>query len=408
MSYLLAFLGIAALIVLHEAGHFAAAKAVGMRVERFSLFFGPMLWKVRRGETEYGIAAIPLGGYVKITGMNPHEQSSEAIRLDEAREQLEQRLGDIEASHPHDPERARDLTREATELRAEIADLERQVDSINERAYYSQPVWKRIVVILAGPAVNLFIAFAIVWVLFLAHGESVASKRIAAIDKGTPAATALKPGDKLVSVDGVTGSTNAMRDQLATHRCAGPQVNGCVAQTPAKIVVYRDGKLLTFELRPRYSAANHRPLVGFEFGSAQQAVGPVHAATLTVSGLWGVTTETVSTVAKIFEPQDRKKLNSVVGGYKITQQSFATSTTLALSVLALISLSLAIINLFPFLPLDGGHVFWAVAEKIRGRRIPFEVMERAGVVGFVLILLIFAIGLSNDISTLTGNGFNIH
>ena len=75
MSYLLAFLGIAALIILHEAGHFTAAKAVGMRVERFSLFFGPMLWKVRRGETEYGIAAIPLGGYVKITGMNPHEQS---------------------------------------------------------------------------------------------------------------------------------------------------------------------------------------------------------------------------------------------------------------------------------------------------------------------------------------------
>ena len=79
MSYLLAFLGIAALIVLHEAGHFTAAKAVGMRVERFSLFFGPMLLKVRRGETEYGIGAIPLGGYVKITGMNPHEESREAM-----------------------------------------------------------------------------------------------------------------------------------------------------------------------------------------------------------------------------------------------------------------------------------------------------------------------------------------
>ena len=147
--------------------------------------------------------------------------------------------------------------------------------------------------------------------------------------------------------------------------------------------------------------------MGFEFGNAVQSVGPVHAASLTVSGLWGVTTQTVSTIAKIFERQDRKKLNSVVGGYKITQQSFATSTTEALSVLALISLSLGIINLFPFLPLDGGHVFWAVAEKVRGRRIPFEVMERAGVVGFVLILLIFAIGLSNDISTLSGSGFKV-
>jgi regulator of sigma E protease len=408
MSYLLAFLGIAALIVLHEAGHFTAAKAVGMRVERFSLFFGPMLWKVRRGETEYGIAAIPLGGYVKITGMNPHEQSREAIALDEARERLQRNLDDLEASASHDPGRADDLAAEERELRAEIAELTRQVEEIDQRAYYNQPVWKRIVVILAGPAVNLLLAFGILWVLFLSNGEVVASKQVAAVDKGTPAATALHPGDKLVSVDGVTGSANALRDQLATHRCAGAQVNGCVAETPAKIVVARNGKLVTFELRPRYSAANHRPLVGFEFGSTEQSVGPVHAASLTVSGLWGVTTRTVSTIAKIFEPQDRKKLNSVVGGYKITQQSFATSTTLALSVLALISLSLGIINLFPFLPLDGGHVFWAVAEKIRGRRIPFEVMERAGVVGFVLILLIFAIGLSNDISTLSGSGFNVH
>ena len=91
----------------------------------------------------------------------------------------------------------------------------------------------------------------------------------------------------------------------------------------------------------------------------------------------------------------------------MTQQSFARSTTLALQVLALISLSLAIINLFPFLPLDGGHVFWALAEKVRGRRIPFEVMERAGVVGFVLILMVFAIGLTNDIHTLSGGGFNV-
>ncbi len=73
MSWVLAFLGFAALIILHEAGHFAAAKAVGMRVERFSLFFGPLLVKFRRGETEYGIGPIPLGGYVRITGMNPRE-----------------------------------------------------------------------------------------------------------------------------------------------------------------------------------------------------------------------------------------------------------------------------------------------------------------------------------------------
>src|SRR5205085_491604 len=179
------------------------------------------------------------------------------------------------------------------------------------------------------------------------------------------------------------------------------------ATTPARIVVKRSGNLLTFSLRPRYSAVDKRPLVGFTFAPGQEPVGGARAASLTASGLWRVTTSTVSVVARIFQPQERKQLNGIVGGYTVTQQSFADSATQALQVLALISLSLGIINLFPFLPLDGGHVFWALAEKVRGRRIPFEVMERAGVVGFVLIVMLFVIGLSNDISTLSGPGFNV-
>lgn len=356
MAYVLAFLGFAALIILHEFGHFAAAKAVGMRVERFSLFFGPLLVKFRRGETEYGIGPIPLGGYVRITGMSPREE----------------------------------IPRE-----------------VLPRAYFNQPVWKRIVVILAGPAMNLLIAFGIVWALFLSNGQAVESKHIAAIEKGTPAATALRPGDEVVSVDGVSGSPDALRNQLATHTCPGDErVNNCEAATRARIVVRRDGQLHTFLLRPRYSTANGRPLVGFEFGSMQQPVGVGHAATLTVTGLWSVTKQTVSVIGRIFEPQQRRQLSGVVGGYTVTEQSFSQSSTLALQVLALISLSLAIVNLFPFLPLDGGHVFWALAEKVRGRRIPFEVMERASVVGFVLIVFLFVIGLSNDISRLSGTGFN--
>jgi regulator of sigma E protease len=121
-----------------------------------------------------------------------------------------------------------------------------------------------------------------------------------------------------------------------------------------------------------------------------------------------VSTSTVSAIARIFEPQERSQLHGVVGVYSVTQESFATSPSLALQVLALISLSLGVINLFPFLPLDGGHIFWALAEKVRGRRISVAVMERAGFVGAALILMLFVIGLSNDISTLAGKGFNIH
>ncbi len=365
MSYVLAFLGFVALIILHEAGHFTAAKAVGMRVERFSLFMGPLLVKFRRGETEYGIGPFPLGGYVKITGMNPNE--------------------DIPPDVVH-------------------------------RAYYNQPVWKRVVVILAGPVVNILIAFFIVLALAISAGQQVVDKSgqpvlnkdVASVVAGTPAAQYLRPGDQLVSVDGVSSSPDAIRTQIGTHRCAGTEVNGCLAANPARVVVRRNGRLETFEIRPRYTATDKRMEVGFEYGVNTVPVGVAHAASISVSNLWSVGTRTVSTVARIFEPQERKQLHSIVYGYTATQESFATSTTQALWVLALISLSLGIINLFPFLPLDGGHVFWALAEKVRGKRIPFEVMERAGVVGFVLILLIFVIGLTNDISTLSGSGINLH
>ena len=357
MSYVLAFLGFAVLIILHEAGHFMAAKAVGMRVERFSLFFGPMFFKRRRGETEYGIGVIPLGGYVKITGMNPNEEIPPAVV---------------------------------------------------SRAYYNQPVWKRVVVILAGPAMNILIAFAIVLGLLLSQGQAgPTTKQVAGVESKTPAATVLRPGDELVSIDGVKGSPEALRNQIESHHCAGTEVNGCVSAQPVTIVVKRDGRLVTVSARPRYVAADRRMELGFDFGYQTDYPSVFSAASTSASKLWSVTTETVSTVARIFEPKERSQLHGIVGGYTVTQEYFATSTTLALEVLALISLSLGVINLFPFLPLDGGHVFWALAEKVRGRRIPFSVMERAGVIGFALIILLFVIGLSNDISTLTGPGFGV-
>jgi regulator of sigma E protease len=405
VSYLLAFLGFIALIVLHEAGHFTAAKLVGMRVEKFSLFFGPMFVKKRIGETEYGIGPIPLGGYVKITGMNPNEEQQLKDELGERQSRLERLNTDLQASDGADPRRTDELLAEQRALSAEVGDQRAELAEVRRRSYYNQKVWKRVVVILAGPAVNIAVAFIIIWALFLANGQAVPSNRVLAVTS-PPAKTVLHAGDQIVSVDGVHGSLDAIRAQLAKHRCAGPQVNGCAA-TPTTIVVRRGGHLLTFSLRPVYSTSAGRPLVGFEFGDRQQPVSAAKAASLSATGLWGVTKQTVSVVVRVFEPQERKQLHGVVGGYTVAQESFSHSVTQALEVLALISLSLGIINLFPFLPLDGGHVFWAVAEKIRGKRIPFSVMERAGAVGFVLILLIFVIGLSNDISTLTGKGFNV-
>jgi regulator of sigma E protease len=366
MSYVLAFLGFIALIILHEAGHFVAAKATGMRVERFSLFFPPTIAKFRRGETEYALGATPLGGYVKITGMNPNEEIP---------------------------------------------------DDVRPRAYYNQAVWKRIVTIAAGPAVNILIAFAIVWGLIAANGELASqtiNTRVAAVDRGSPAAHVLRPGDRIVSVDGVPVEDDYARVERTVnrHRCAGAQVNGCVAATPVKLVVKRNGTLQDVSVRPKYDASPQikRMLIGFEFGSTNHYIHPGVAGSAghSVSYLWWVSKKTVSTFARLFEPKERRQVTGVVGAYAATQESFAASGTKALTILALISLSLGVINLFPFLPLDGGHIFWALAEKVRGRRIPFSVMERSGIVGFALILIVFVIGMSNSISTLANGGYGIH
>jgi regulator of sigma E protease len=369
MSYLLAFLGFSALIILHEFGHFAAAKAVGMRVERFALFFPPLIFRLRRGETEYAIGSVPLGGYVRITGMTPNE-----------------------------------------EIPPEVAD----------RAYYRQPVWKRIVVIAAGPAMNFLIAFLIIWGLILSAGVVTNALEVNQVVPQGAAAGQLRPGDRILSIDGRPGYAPGLsqaeierrqvelRRVVAQHRCAGGRkVDGCRAATPATVVVQRDGERVTLRIFPRYDAENGQMLLGISYGH-EEDVGPFTAASLSVQGMWRVTKLTVSSIVRVFyDERARSEVSGVVGSYEATRQSFEFDTTRALNVLAIISLSLAVVNLFPFLPLDGGHIFWALAEKLRGRPIPFRLMERASVVGFMLVAILFAIGLTNDIGRLTGEGFNV-
>jgi regulator of sigma E protease len=353
LSYFLAAAGFAALIVLHEFGHFMAAKATGMRVERFALFFPPLLFKVQRGETEYGIGAIPLGGYVKITGMNPEE-----------------------------------------ELPPDVA----------PRAYYHQPVWKRIVVIAAGPVMNLLIAFLLLFAL--AFGASELTSRVGDVRSGYPAATALQPGDRIVSVDGKQGDQLELSRQISRHRCPDGQRPGCRAGTPAVVVVERDGKLKKLAIRPQYDPEQKRTLIGFSF--ATRPLDPSLAGAARAAGdlMWAVTKGTVEAIVRIFDPEERKQISGVVGSYEITRQAFRFDERRALTLLAVISLSLAIINLFPFLPLDGGHIFWSLVEKVRGKAVPYRVMEQAGILGFMLVIFLFTIGLSNDIGRLTGGGFD--
>jgi regulator of sigma E protease len=361
MTYVLAAAGFAALIILHELGHFTAAKAVGMRVERFYLFFPPAIAKVRRGETEYGVGAIPLGGFVKITGMNPDEELPPEVR---------------------------------------------------PRAYYQQPVWKRIVTIAAGPAVNLLIAFVLLFVL--AFGARELDDTVGEVVTGSPAAAHLQTGDRVLAVDG-KGFPNASTEErlerfarlVADHECPGKQTNGCRAETPVEVTIERNGQVRTLSIRPEYDAEVERTRIGFSYGSNALNPGVAEAAGVSASFMWEVTSQTVGVIARLFDPEERKQLSGVVGGYEVTRQAIGFGAREALTLIAVISLSLAVINLFPFLPLDGGHIFWSLVEKVRGRPVPFSVMERAGAIGFLLVMLLFAVGLSNDIGRLTGEGFNV-
>jgi regulator of sigma E protease len=359
MSWLLVFLGFSLLIILHEAGHFLAAKATGMRVERFFLFFPPKLVAVKRGETEYGIGAIPLGGFVKITGMNPEEDFP--------------------------PE-------------------------VEHRAYYHQPVWKRIVVIGAGPAVNILLAFAILFAL--AFGASDVTTRVGEIVPGSPAAGVLRPGDRIISVDGrayprldAEGRLERFFDAVGSHRCAGRQIDGCKAAAPVVLRVERSGELKTISVRPEYERSAGRTRIGFSYATAPAELGVGEAFARSWQDIWQVTSGTVKVFSHLFESEQRKQVSGVVGVSDVAHEVIGFGPRAALALLALVSLSLGLINLFPFLPLDGGHIFWSLVEKVRGAPVSFKVMERAGAIGFVLVIMLFFLGLSNDIGRLTGDGF---
>jgi regulator of sigma E protease len=329
-----------------------------MRVEKFSLFFPPTLFSVKRGETEYAVGAIPAGGYVKISGMNPSEDLPDEVRT---------------------------------------------------RAYYSQPVWKRIVVIAAGPAMNLFLAFLLLFVFIFLIGAETGSSRVGTIEKGYPAASVLEPGDRLVEVDGKRGTPIELSQRIASHKCAqDPPTDGCKASEPATITVKRDGRERTFELTPVYDPVAERTRLGFAYAPGPRETLPLgQSLDWTVDRFWFVTRATLELPARLIDPEQRREISGVVGSYEVTRQTILSDLAQVVGILAIISLSLAIVNLFPFLPLDGGHIFWAIVEKVRGRPVPFSVMERAGVVGFMLVILIFLVGLSNDIGRLSGEGFQV-
>jgi regulator of sigma E protease len=350
VSWVLVVAGFCVLIILHELGHFTVAKLVGMRVEKFSLFFPPTIWSKKKGETEYAIGVIPAGGYVRISGMNPSEDLPEEVR---------------------------------------------------DRAYHAQPVWKRMAVIAAGPAVNFVLAFVLLFAFYAFLGPRDIG--VGPVQKGYPAYGKLHPGDKIVAVDGKKADPFNSPRLIAAHKCAGVPRNGCRAATPATITVLRNGHRLTFSLVPIYDAKAKRTRIGFAYAAngPRRPYSAGKAFDTTASEFWFITRETVKLPGYIFNAQKRHEISGIVGVSDTTHKAISNDAGNAVFLFAVISLSLAIINLFPFLPLDGGHIFWAAVEFVRRRPVPYALMERAGVVGFMLVIGLFLLGLTNDIDRLT-------
>jgi regulator of sigma E protease len=375
-----------------------------MRPRRFYIFFPPPLVKRVHKGIEYGIGTIPLGGYVKIPGMHrPAGRDLEAHlegALEEApwlarhveplKEKLDQdELGEARALVP-------DL-RDAL-VRAELSDsarrgAERAVtdvdDGLSRDAYWRAPTWKRVAVIAAGPVTNLVFAVLLLALVFML-GVPEVTRSVAQVDPKKPAAQFLQPGDRVVAIDGGAVGPEDIAEAIRSSR-----------GRPLRITVVRDGERRTFTTAARKEEDGEYRL-GFALRAVEKEYGPIAATGVAADRTWEVTKLIGKSLARIVTGSGREDVGSVVGIVQVSSEALEFGVQDFLGVLALISLTLALLNLLPLLPLDGGHIAFSIAEGIRGRAIPREAYERVSIVGITLVLLLFFLGLSNDIDRLSG------
>jgi regulator of sigma E protease len=383
-----AIVGLALLVLIHEAGHFYASRAVGMTPRKFYLGFGPPLVRVRRGLVEYGIGMVPLGGYVKIPGMSRPAAGSIGPTL--TAEQQQEHAADLAALDGALEREDWVTAHEAVgRLRAEVGNtryLQELEWSLAPDAYWRQATWRRLVAIFAGPAINLLFAFLLFTALYM-----VASDRntnvIGQVLHGSPAAAAgLHSGDRVLSV---AGSTVRPNDIPATIRAT--------RGTPFRIVVARHGRRVPIgPLRAKPTDGAYRIGIAIEVRTGP-GYSPPTAARKSLGVGWSVTADTVRGLARLVTGRDTNQVSSSVGIVRVQSQAWRAGARDFLSVLGLISLALGLMNLIPVLPLDGGHIVLALIEKVRGRTFAQSVYIRYSVVGLSLFALLMYFGLRNDL-----------
>ena len=407
MSITIAILGLAFLILLHEAGHFFVARAVGMSPRRFYLGFPPALVKVKRKGIEYGIGAIPLGGYVKIPGMHRPAASDVDVQLGPAvkedprlfpkaaRVQRALEAGDLAAARDYLPELERTVAEsELTPAAARAAErcLTELRDGLGQDAYWRQRTWKRIAVIFAGPGTNILVAIALPIVAYLVGAPGDTNTTVKRVETDTPAQVmGLRPGDTIVEVENrPTPSFDAV-----SHAIRGS--NG----KAISITILRNGKARMLGPVRTKKIGSHYAL-GFEPGWDTVQYGLGGAFVHSLDDNWRATKATITFLPRLVTNSGRKEVSGPIGISDVSARAVSLSFPLYLEILGLISLSLAILNLLPLLPLDGGHILFSIVEGLRGRAVGREVYERVSAIGIALFLVLMFIGLSNDIGRLGG------
>jgi regulator of sigma E protease len=345
------------LVLVHEAGHMVVAKWCGMRVERFSIFFGRPIWSFRRGETQYGIGWLPLGGYVKITGMV----------------------------------RGEDVPPEA-----------------EHRAYYNMPAWRKIATIFAGPAVNIVLAVLIFAAIFWIGIPTLRqTDQVREVTAGQAAAAAgIQPGDRFLAIDGVSigGDAEVVRRELRAGE-PGDEVT---------LTLERDGRTVerVAELQEIDVGGQTVTGLGFVFDAVEGPTlqyGFVDGLGEGLDFTWFVIEQNGEVFGDLFTSEEaREQLGGPVGLGAVFNEVADDGLITILRFVGVISLALGLFNLLPIPPLDGGHIMFALIEKAKGSPISREVYERTSFVGFAVILVVAVFALQNDIGRITGEGFQLN
>ncbi|PYD01391.1 PDZ domain-containing protein [Microbacterium esteraromaticum] len=406
-------IGLGLSIGLHEVGHLLPAKLFGVRVGQYMIGFGPRLWSRRIGETEYGFKALPLGGFISMSGMYPPSSKSSPAR-------------GVFASLVQDARTANDETIGAGD---------------EDRVFYRLPVWKRVIIMLGGPAMNFLLAIAIFTVMASGIGIQQASTTVSSVtecvlpagttqqtctadDPAAPAAEAgIQAGDVLVSVDGEKVQTFAEASAII-QRSPGE---------PLSVVVDRGGRDVELTLTPVAAErgevdAEGRPVVDDDGDPVTRTVGyagifsqqeyvpqPIGTgAELAVQQTQAVASLVINLPAKLWDvgvslvtgsERDPNGPLSVVGVGRLAGEVAATDApvlnrlVVLMNLLAALNIALFVFNLIPLLPLDGGHIVVALWEgvkrawaKLTGRRAPRPV-DATRLVPVTVIVAVLLIGM---------------